>query len=135
MEVIRGIGFLLRTPGWGTPSPVIGNLQVDEDARSFHIGYEACFGGAGNGVLAKIDFTAHAEGHIEATADIRADVPFSTNRTGFVILHPLLGFAGREAEVEHASGQHERLTIPLHISPGQPVFDIRAIAPDLVGDN
>lgn len=128
VEVIRGIGFLLRTPGWGTPSPVIGNLQVDEDARSFHIGYEACFGGAGNGVLAKIDFTAHAEGHIEATADIRADVPFSTNRTGFVILHPLLGFAGREAEVEHASGQHERLTIPLHISPGQPVFDIWAIA-------
>ena len=128
VEILRGISFLVRTPGWGTPSPTLTNLQIDEHAAGFHVRYEAYFGEAGNGVLATIAFEARAEGLLEATADIRADAPFNTNRTGFVILHPLDGFAGKEVEVEHASWQSRKLTIPLQISPGQPVMDIRAIA-------
>ncbi len=128
VEILRGISFLVRTPGWGTPAPTITNLQIDEQAAVFHVRYEAYFGEISKGVLAKIAFEARSEGHLEATADIRADVPFNTNRTGFVILHPLDGFAGTEVEVEHASGQSRKLAIPLQISPGQPVMDIRAIA-------
>lgn len=127
VEVLRGISFLVRTPGWGTPAPVITNLRIDEQAGDFRVCYDAYFGEAGSGVLASIRFNGRAEGGVEATADIRADAPFSTNRTGFVILHPLVGVAGTEVEVEHASGLHETLTVPLQISPGQPVMDIQAI--------
>ncbi|MDQ0323329.1 hypothetical protein QO002_005535 [Pararhizobium capsulatum DSM 1112] len=128
VEILRGISFLVRTPGWGTPLPVISDLHFDEQDAGLHVRYDAYFGEAGEGVLAKISFTARAEGHLEAAADIRADAAFSTNRTGFVILHPLLGFAGTQIEVEHASGLVRKLNIPLEISPGQPVLDIQAIA-------
>ena len=60
-------------------------------------------------------------------ADISAESPFPTNRTGFVVLHPLEGVAGAGVVVEHASGASESVTIPAEISPGQPVFDIRAL--------
>ncbi len=127
VEILRGISFLVRTPGWGTPSPAITNLHIAEQAAGFDVRYEAYFGEATKGVLAKIHLKARGEGYLEATADISADIPFSTNRTGFVILHPLLGFAGTDVDVDHASGQQETLTIPLQISPGQPVLDIQAI--------
>ncbi|WP_421594579.1 hypothetical protein [Shinella sp. M27] len=127
VEILRGISFLVRTPSWGTPAPVVSNLLIDEQELGFDVRYDAYFGEAGKGVLAKISFKARADGNLEATADISADAPFSTNRTGFVILHPLIGFAGTEVGVEHASGLHEQITIPLQISPGQPVMDIQAI--------
>ena len=128
VEILRGIAFLLRTPGWGTPAPVIGDVHIEENAAGFDVRYEAIYGEAGRGVRAAIRFCARADGHLTATAGIDADIAFETNRTGFVILHPLKGFAGREVEVEHASGPKRTLTIPLAISPGQPVLDIRAIA-------
>lgn len=127
IEIIRGISFLVRTPGWGTPSPAITNLQLEEQSAGFHIQYDAYFGEPGSGVLARIRFKARADGHVEASAGISAGAPFSTNRTGFVVLYPLLGFAGTEIEVEHASAVARKLVIPLEISPGQPVMDIRAI--------
>ncbi|BCP52194.1 hypothetical protein K32_08110 [Kaistia sp. 32K] len=128
VEILRGISFLVRTPGWGTPSPVITDLEIDEQATGFDVRYNAYFGEAGKGVLARIRLEGRASGHLEASAEIHADAPFSTNRTGFVILHPLLGFAGTEVEVEHAASGARKLVIPLPISPGQPVMDMRAIA-------
>ncbi|MCR6502815.1 hypothetical protein MUO32_27685 [Shinella sp. CPCC 101442] len=128
VEILRGVSFLVRTPGWGTPAPAIADLCIDEHEAGFDVRYDAYFGESGKGVLAKISFKAQAEGHVEASADIHADAPFKTNRTGFVILHPLSGFAGTEVEVEHASGPARTLTIPLQISPGQPLMDIQAIA-------
>ena len=43
------------------------------------------------------------------------------------MLHPLDGVVGRELGVEHASGGTEAFVMPEAISPGQPLFDIRAI--------
>lgn len=127
VEILRAILFLVRTPGWGTPAPAISNLRVSEEADGFHISYNAYYGSPSNGITAEIRLDGRADGHVTASAQIRADVPFLTNRTGFVILHPLDGFAGTEVEVEHASAEPRRLTIPAQISPGQPLMDIRAI--------
>ncbi len=127
VEILRAIMFLVRTPGWGTPAPVIGKLVVEEQASSFDIRYDAYYGEINAGVLVRIRLKGRADGHLKATAEIRSDVPFDTNRTGFVILHPLAGFAGTEVEVEHASGPSRNPVIPLAISPGQPMMDIRAI--------
>lgn len=127
VEILRAVMFLVRTPGWGTPSAEISDLDIATTEDSFRISYNAHYGAADAGVLVKISLEGQASGTLRAQADIHADVPFETNRTGFVILHPLLGFAGTEVEVEHASAPTHRLTIAAAISPGQPVLDIQAI--------
>ncbi|MBC7735818.1 MAG: hypothetical protein H7245_01020 [Candidatus Saccharibacteria bacterium] len=125
-EVLRAVQFLVRKPGWGTATSQISGLTVNQDASGFAVRYRAQYGAAGAGLVVDIAYHGTA-GQLTAQADIRAEAPFDTNRTGFVILHPLTGFAGTEVVVEHASGPTRNVTIPLLISPGQPVFDMRAI--------
>ncbi|NPD16841.1 hypothetical protein HOY34_16735 [Xinfangfangia sp. D13-10-4-6] len=131
VEVLRGVLFLLRTPGWGTPFPKVSGLSVDSRADGFTVSYLAHYGAPGAGVQVAIRLSGASMGkgggQIRAEAHITAEAPFETNRTGFVILHPLDGFAGTEVRVDHASGSTRDLVIPAQISPGQPVMDIRAI--------
>lgn len=127
VEILRAIMFLVRTPGWGTPAPTISGLEISEDEAGFAVSYDAHYGTAGAGVAVTIRLTGKASGSLRAEADIRAEAPFDTNRTGFVILHALDGFAGTEVTVDHASAPGRDLVIPAQISPGQPVMDMRAI--------
>lgn len=127
VEVLRSIALLVRTPGWGTPPATIAGLDIREDANGFSVSYDAHYGTPGAGVRAAVRLTGEAAGKVSAEAVIRAEVPFDTNRTGFVILHPLDGFAGTEVHVDHASAPSRDLIIPAGISPGQPVMDMRAI--------
>ncbi len=127
VEVLRSITFLIRTPGWGTPPAVITVLDVAEEATGFSVSFEAHYGTPGAGVRASIELKGEAGGKVSAQAAIHAEAPFDTNRTGFVVLYPLDGFAGTEVHVEHASAPPRDMIIPAQISPGQPVMDIRAI--------
>ncbi len=127
IEVLRALMFLVRTPGWGTPAPDITGLEIREEATGFSVSYEAHYGAPGQGLRVAIRLTGEASGRLKAQAGISAEAPFDTNRTGFVILHPLDGFAGTEATVDHASSPRRDLVIPARISPGQPVMDMRAI--------
>lgn len=127
VEVLRAVQFLLRTPGWGTPVPVISDMAARQDAAGFAVSYVAHYGQAGSGVVVRVAYAGAATGTLTAEADIRAEAPFDTNRAGFVILHALAGFAGTEVLIDHASAPPRRLVIPTQISPGQPVFDIRAV--------
>ncbi len=127
VELLRAVMFLVRTPGWGTPAPTIAGLDIREEAGAFTVSYDAHYGEPGAGLQAGIRLTGEAAGRLRAEAKIRAEAPFETNRTGFVILHPLDGFAGTSVHVDHASAPARDLTIPARISPGQPVMDMRAI--------
>ena len=126
-EILRGLSFLVRTPGWGTPDAEISDLEIAEDAGQFSVGYSARYRNGAAVVSARIRFTGSASGVLDATATILPETDFETNRTGFVVLHPLDGVVGRELAVEHASGGTEAFVMPEAISPGQPLFDIRAI--------
>ena len=127
VELLRAVMFLVRTPGWGTPAPVITGLEIHEDAERFTVSYQAQYGNPGAGVQVAIRLRGEASGQVSAEAQIRAEAAFETNRTGFVILHPLDGFAGTEVQVDHASAPARALVIPAQISPGQPVMDMRGI--------
>ncbi|MQT14956.1 hypothetical protein [Segnochrobactrum spirostomi] len=127
VEVIRAITFLVRTPGWGTPAPEISGLAVESTPSRFRVAYAARWRNGAESIAADIVIEGDDQGRLVAAADIRPDTDFLTNRTGFVVLHPLDGFAGTPVTVEHASGPTESVTIPALISPGQPLFDIRAI--------
>jgi len=126
-EILRGLSFLVRTPGWGTPDAEISDLAIAESADRFSVGYSARYRYGASVVSARIRFTGTADGTLNATASILPETDFETNRTGFVVLHPLDGVVGRELGVEHASGGTEAFVMPEAISPGQPLFDIRAI--------
>ncbi|WP_336799109.1 hypothetical protein [Kaistia sp. MMO-174] len=126
-EILRGLSFLVRTPGWGTPDAEISELEIAEDTAQFSVGYTARYRNGAAIVSARIRFTGTAVGTLDATATILPETDFETNRTGFVVLHPLDGVVGRELAVEHASGGTKAFVMPEAISPGQPLFDIRAI--------
>ncbi|SLN73622.1 hypothetical protein [Roseisalinus antarcticus] len=127
VEIIRGILFLVRTPGWGTPVPTLSDVEITETAAGFSVAVNAHFGTPGEGVAVALRYAGEADGHVEARATIRAEVPFETNRAGLIVLHPLDGVIAREATLEHADGTVRDVTIPKQLSPGQPAMDLRAM--------
>ena len=52
---------------------------------------------------------------------------FLTNRTGFVVLHPIEGVAGAACTVEHVDGTIEETRFPFLVNPVQPMTDLRAV--------
>jgi hypothetical protein len=123
-EAMRAVSFIVRDESWGTYSVEISKLEIDQKPEEFRVRYEgSCAGGAViyqaeiHGRAAELTFAAR----VEITRDFR------TNRTGFVILHPLEGCAGEAAEVEHVDGRVSRSRFPSRISAYQPFFDVRAL--------
>jgi hypothetical protein len=123
-EVMRAVAFLVRDESWGTYNTEISNLRIEEGEDKFHVSYQGlCADGA---VIYQADISAKAS-ELEFAASLTATRNFRTNRTGFVILHPLEGCAGCPLEVEHADGRIEHARFPDKISPYQPFFAIRAL--------
>lgn len=126
VEVIRGIAFLVRDTGWGTPPAAIEEPIVESDGRGFRVHYAATISESG------IDFgygaviEGDASGRLAMTVEGRAGVAFATNRCGFVVLHPA-SVGGGAVQVEHVDGSVEQTTFPATISPGQPILGIRAL--------
>jgi len=131
VEVLRGVAFLVRDADWGTLPARPDDVTVEEEGGRFRARYRARAGEAGAGLAwgATIEASADGEGSRLAFAvEGRAEADFRTNRTGFVVLHPLRGVAGREMRVGHTDGSTETVTIPETVAPDQPVFDIRSLA-------
>jgi hypothetical protein len=127
VEVLRAISFLVRDAHWGTYGADIDGLEVAEAPEAFTVRYRArCAPGAG-------DFTYRALIRGEASGRLTFEVEgtpatdLATNRTGFVVLHPLAGVVGESLEVEHTGGAVETVTAPRAISPREPIRDIFAL--------
>jgi hypothetical protein len=123
-EVMRAIAFIVRDESWGTYTAEISNLEIDEEPNGFHVHYEGrCADGA---VIYHAEIGAD-DSELVFGARITVARNFRTNRTGFVILHPLAGCAGHPVEVEHVDGRIERVRFPSSISAYQPFFEVRAL--------
>ena len=133
VEALRAITFLVRTEGWGTPAPSISNLLIDQEEQRkdhFRVSYDAEVRDGEARLLYHVDVSgdfSRAAGLLEVRAIIRAQTNFSTNRTGFVVLHPLAGVAGQAISVEHVDGSIEKTQLAATINPAQPVHDIRSL--------
>ena len=68
------------------------------------------------------DGTVRFEGKGTAVTD------FLTNRTGFVVLHPVQGVSGHPVTVQHVDGRNVETRFPEAIDPKQPMMDIRALS-------
>src|SRR6201984_473531 len=123
-EMIRAISFIVRDKNWGTYAPKISQLEVQEAPGSFRVSYEAVVEGE---FCYSAVITGEANGSLSFSGTGNAISDFLTNRTGFVVLHPIEGVAGAACTVEHVDGRIEETKFPLLIDPVQPMRDLRAI--------
>jgi hypothetical protein len=130
-EAIRGIAFVVRDQNWGTCIPRITDLEIVESDEEIRVSYlaECVAGSQALGYAAVI--TVAANGSLEFAVNGAARSRFTTNRTGFTVLHPLDGVAGHPVTVTHTDGSVEEAVFPELISPSQPFFDIRALSHEL----
>ncbi|MGE0241883.1 MAG: hypothetical protein AB7F09_15410 [Parvibaculaceae bacterium] len=127
IEMIRAVSFIVRDRNWATYTPALSNLLIEQDADGFAISYDAETKDAGQAFRYAARISGSAAGAIEFAAEGVATTDFVTNRTGFVVLHPIAGVAGRPARVEAADGKRLDTTFPELISPAQPIMNMRAI--------
>ena len=89
VEVLRGIAYLLRDKNWGTFAPAIENMKIKEGKTGFSIIYDSTCSDAEQSLKYQAKIEAQADGALTFST---VGTPLSdllTNRSGFVILHPL----------------------------------------------
>src|SRR5215813_6605214 len=127
VEVLRAIAFLVRDENWGTFSPEISKLAVKQGKGGFEVSYEARCADPKRALTYKAHITATADGALRFEATALPHTDFLTNRTGFVVLHPLKGVAGCPVEILHVDGRKVHDKFPAIVNPVQPFYDIRAL--------
>jgi hypothetical protein len=125
-EVMRAISFIVRDKDWGTYNPIISDLKVTETADGFQVAYNAVAKDGRQEFRYRATITGSNQGVIfRARGEAVSD--FLTNRTGFVVLHPIAGVAGRPVEIEHTDGRVVKTRFPDLIDPIQPMMDLRCL--------
>lgn len=127
VEVLRGVAYLIRDKNWGTYGPVIEGLKVKQGKDGFTVSYTATAKDKTQGIRYATTIEADARGVVRFSATGTPTSDFLTNRTGFVVLHPLVGVVGEPVEIVHTDGKKKKSRFPKVISPGQPVFEIRSL--------
>ncbi len=127
VEIVRAISFLVRDDAWRTPAQQVSDLVVEEGEGRFALRFVSLVDAGGAKLRSRVAYEASAEGRLVAHVRIEPLTDFMTNRTGFVVLHPLEGVAGGRVEVEHALGGRETVTLGATVNPAQPLKDIREV--------
>ncbi|MGO8500030.1 hypothetical protein AB9F35_00905 [Rhizobium leguminosarum] len=133
-EVLRAISYLVRDRDWGTYSPEITDLRIEQNDDRFEVAYLArCEGPDDTRLIIDVRITGSAD-RLDFEAEAVAPTGFETNRCGFCILHPIVGVAGSPATVEHVDRQIVATRFPDVIEPWQPFKDMRAITHAVMPD-
>jgi hypothetical protein len=132
VEVIRGIAFLVRDRNWGTPVPEVADLDIKRDAAGFRVTFNAICRTEDGALPWSAEIVASKDGALRFDAGGAPAMDFTTNRTGFVVLHPLERTAGCPVEVTHTDGTRRRARFPALVDPEPCFFDIRALSHEAV---
>ena len=128
-EIWHGVAFVFRDVDWGTPEPVIEQVELAQRPDGFRVRLEGHFpvlpvirlhidiegSGAGAG-----DWRLHFTAEAVPSADILC------NRIGLCVMHPM-SVQGARVEIEHSDGRRSRSTFPTRIPPWPPFMLIRAV--------
>jgi D-apionolactonase len=128
VEVLRAIAFLVRDENWGTYTPTISDLVIDQRDDAFSVSYRAVCSRPGQEIAYTASIEGNADGSLEFKGTAKPSTDFLTARTGFVVLHPLQGVAGQTLEVLHVDGTKVRDKFPELVNPDCPFRDIRALS-------
>ncbi|MFN4141376.1 hypothetical protein [Aestuariivirga sp.] len=126
-EVLRGVAYLVRDKDWGTYAPAIENLKIRQGKNGFTVSYTATARDKQQAIRYDATIEADAAGRLTFSAAGMPLTDFLTNRTGFVVLYPLVGVVGEPVEIVQTDGKKRKSRFPKVISPGQPVFEIRSL--------
>ena len=126
-EVLRAIAFLVRDENWGTFTPEITNLKIKQGKSDFRVTYDARCKDAKRSLTYRAEISCGADGALRFDAVAFPESDFLTNRTGFIVLHPLTGVAGFPVEVEHVDKRTVKDKFPAIINPVQPFYGIRSL--------
>ena len=128
VEMIRTIAFLVRDENWGTFSPEIVDLTVHESPEAFGVTYTATCEDAKRKLVYEARIIGRNDGSLDFAVTAHPHTDVLTNRTGFIVLHPLVGVAGKPVKVEHVDGHTDASNFPDRIDPIQPFLDIRSLS-------
>jgi hypothetical protein len=128
VEVVRGIAFLVRDRNWGTSSPEISALDLRRAQGGFRLSFKALCRTPEGDLPWSAEITGSADGSLRFIGSAMPARDFVTNRTGFVVLHPLERVAGCPVDVTHVDDTKRRARFPALIDPEQCFFDIRALS-------
>jgi D-apionolactonase len=134
IEVLRAIAYLSRNTDWGTYNAVLTNFKVRQGKNDFQISYTGTCQDNHQELKYTIKIEAHSRDGLRIHAVGIPQSDFVTNRTGFVLLHPLEGVVGQPLTVTHTDQSKTKTHFPRMISPGQPVFDISALTHKISSD-
>lgn len=126
-EVLRAVSFIVRDKDWGTYNPAISRLEISEADDRFRVTLHAVASDAEQSFAYDAVIEGHADGWLTFAGKGTTDGGFLTNRTGFVILHPIDGIAGAPVTIEHTDGRTVEGRFPDIIDPVQPMMDLRAL--------
>ncbi|MGF3056432.1 hypothetical protein [Microbacterium sp. YY-01] len=124
--LVRSVRAVVRDNGWNTVPVRV--LAVDDGADALRLELEH------DGLGASIRSYLRVEREPDAlvvTWEATNGANFDTCRTGLVVLHPPTD-AGKPVRVEHSDGAITHGSLPIDISPHQPIFDIRELR---IGDD
>jgi len=132
IEVLRAIGFLVRDKNWGTATPAISNLKVDQRSDGFSLSFHADVRIENQELAYDARIEGTKDGNLEFTGTALPKTDFLTARTGFVVLHPLKGVAGQAVDIEHVDGSKVKSKFPELVNPVQPVLNIRSLTHEVM---
>lgn len=127
VEAIRAVSYIVRDRNWGTYNPEISDLRIDQGEGGFKVSYRAVCRDAQQAFAYTARIEGDAVGNLVFVADGEALTDFLTNRTGFVVLHPLEGVSDAAVEVERVDGSIERSRFPELIDPSCPFMGLRTL--------
>ncbi len=131
-EAIRNIAFVVRDKDWGTYNPVLKNLKIGQAPSAFEVSFDAICKDAAQELHYSARIKGSSDGTLSFEAVGRAITDFETNRTGFVVLHPVDGVAGCPVEVLRVDGSVENTSFPELIDPMCPFQDLRALTHEVL---
>jgi len=125
--MIRAISFIVRDKNWGTYDSVISDLKISEEGETFRVAYHATAKDASQEFRYTAEIVGSSNGSLRFQVRGQAVTNFITNRTGFVVLHPIAELAGREALLVDVDSNSVETRFPDLIDPKQPMMNLRAI--------
>jgi D-apionolactonase len=127
-EMLRAISYLVRDRNWATYRPEITNIRIDADADHFSVSYKGRVSDCAQALAYAAVIEGRSDGTLTFTVDATAQSAFTTNRAGFVVLHPIIGVAGNPVVIEEVDGRVIEARFPELIDPIQPFQNLRALS-------
>ncbi|MGJ8583979.1 MAG: hypothetical protein ACSHXD_07815 [Marinosulfonomonas sp.] len=131
VELVRQIDFPIRDESWATFTPEVTFEDLSETKDGFR--FEQRFIIDGGALECRVVYSASADGSVTAMGEAKATRDFTTNRSGFTLLHPIVGVAGHPVVVTAPDGETTDTVMPELISPAQPIKNIAGLGFEING--